>query len=65
MWKMLIFFKSSGPVNKLDRKLLTLKLVMFMGLVTPQHTQTLHLVQISNTTTDRHTIVFHITDLAK
>ena len=62
---MLIFFKSSGPVNKLDRKLLTLKLVMFMGLVTPQHTQTLHLVQISNTTTDRHTIVFYITDLAK
>ena len=64
------YLTSLGIVNKLDLKVLTLKLTMLLCFVTVQRSQTLHLLKLSNMISDKHhisdpNILFSITDLAK
>ena len=52
-------------VNKLDLKMLTIKLTMLLCLVTAQRSQTLHLLKLTNMISEGQNIIFTISDLMK
>ena len=58
------YHTSLRNANKLDLKMLTLKLTMLLCLVTAQRSRTLHLLKLSNIS-EGPNIIFTISDLVK
>ena len=59
------YLESLQPVNTLSLKLLTLKLVMLLALITGQRCQTLSFLKLSEMEISDHKCIFYITSLLK
>ena len=61
----LAFIKKLSPVRKLDLKMLTLKLVTLIALLTGQRCQTVHAIDLKDTTITKRHVKFRIKKLLK
>ena len=59
------YIKTLSPVKDLNLKLLTMKLVMLLSLLTGQRCQTLHFIRISDMSISNNSVKIRISDLLK